>query len=375
MLPNNQLQSWSGNNAMEPGIYDDMQGLKINPGDYPSTITGTTRPNLDRLPELPNNQLSPMPPSSPADDTIYNEKYVKGVDADGRPVSWNPAILDDYDSTAGMRKQVDPSTLGEDFTNTKQQISPANAATPGGSERMSAADWGTMIGQLAGPAHQFFQKKPEPFKYQKAKATTLDPTTAIILANQASREAQSLADYNIKQNAPTSGSYLANIRANALQSGLGRGRTGAGIRQQYDINNAGILNQIEQYNTEIENRNIDAIQQDEANWQTQRTNALYNAGSNLAGMRKDYKGNQINEMIAKNLGTANFKYDPATETFKYPGPDGQMITVPAATVLGTNPTNLGTGQMQQPGTPQFQYKTTDFDAALQTNLRNSFRKP
>ena len=204
------------------------------------------------------------------------------------------------------------------------------------------------------------------------KANTLDPTTAIALANQASREAQSTSDYNTKQNAPTSGSYLANIRASALQSGLNRGRTAAGIAQQYDINNAGILNQMEQYNTDVENRTIDAMQQDEANWQTQRTNALYNAGANLAGMRKDYKGNQINEMIAKNLGTANFKYDPATETFKYPGPDGQMITVPAATVLGTNPTNLGTGQMQQAGTPQFQ---SNFGVKTNQAFRDRFKGP
>jgi len=243
---------------------------------------------------------------------------------------------------------------------------------PGGSEGMSAADWGTMIGQLAGPASQFFQKKPEPFKYQKAKATTLDPTTAIILANQASREAQSLADYNIKQNAPTSGSYLANMRANAAQAGFGRGRTGAGIRQQYDIQNAGILNQIEQQNTEIENRNIDAIQQDLANWQEQRTNALYNAGANMAGMRKDYKGNQINEMIAKNLGTNNYKYDPVTETFTYKTTSGQTITVPAATVIPTNPTNLGTGEMQPASTPQFQ---SNFDTKTNQAFRNKFKGP
>lgn len=243
---------------------------------------------------------------------------------------------------------------------------------PGGSEGMSAADWGTMIGQLAGPASQFFQKKPKPFQYKKAQATTLDPTAAIILANQASREAQALSDYNIRQNAPTSGSYLANIRANALQSGLGRGRTGAGIRQQYDIQNAGILNQMGQYNTEIENRNIDAMQQDLANWQEQRTNALYNAGANIAGMRKDYKANEINQIIAKNIGTNNWQYDEATQTIKYKTPSGQIVSVPAATVLGTNAVNLGTGEMQPAGTPQFQ---SNFDTKTNQAFRNKFKGP
>jgi hypothetical protein len=373
---NNSNIRWTSNKPSNlTGWGTPTQTNQSIPGPYqPATVK-----NLNRLktahfndelgyPDLTNKQLGAV--SMSPDMSIYNEDYVPGVDADGRPVSWNPAILDDYNKTTGAKIQVNPNTLGEDWTNTKQQTSPANATNPGGSEGMSAADWGTMIGQLAGPAHQFFQPKPKPFQYQKGKPTTLNPATAIMLANQASREAQATADYNIKQNAPTSGSYLANMRANASEAGRKRGLTAAGITQQYDINNAGILNQFEQYNTDLENRAIDANQQDEANWQTQRTNALYNAGTNMAGMRKDYKANQINETIAKNLGTNNWQYDPATETIKFRTTSGQMISVPAATVLGTNSTNLGTGEMQQAGTPQFQ---SNFDAKTNQAFRNKFK--
>ena len=139
------------------------------------------------------------------------------------------------------------------------------------------------------------------------------------------------------------------MRANALQSGLGRGKTGAGITQQYDINNAGILNQMEQYNTDIENRNIDAMQQDQANFQEQRTNALYNAGANIAGMRKDYKANEINKTIANNIGTNNWKYDKETNTIVYRTPEGQVVSMPVQSVVGdkTQPAT----QTTQPNTP------------------------
>ena len=397
---NSYIQDQYGLEDLYGGV-DDGSHSMFTTDEYGNVVRNSYRPtynmnNLNRLesnyfdnsnsynpnPYLPNNELGSMAPTSsfrpeamPYDDEIDYTKmpYDKPLNLTGfktpKPADKIPGPIGP--NTIGPNGPITEAKAIEQGWKPEQPTTTTTTTTPPTKNGLSTSDWmdlGTGALSLAGPAYQFFQPKPEPFKYQKAKATTLDPTTAIVLANQASREAQSLADYNIKQNAPTSGSYLANIRANALQSGLGRGRTGAGIRQQYDINNAGILNQMEQYNTEIENRNIDAIQQDLANFQEQRTNALYNAGANLAGMRRDYKGNQINEMIAKNLGTANFKYDPVTETFKYPGPDGQMITVPAATVLGTNSTNLGTGEMQQTGTPQF--KRNNFADATQ----NAFRK-
>ena len=308
-LPNNELGSYSSTNAMEPGIYDDMKGLKINPGDYPSIITNTTRPNLDRLPELPNNQLSPMPPSGPADMSIYNENFVKGVDADGRPVSWNPAILDDYDKTTGAKIQVNPNTLGEDFADTRQQVSPAGQQNQSGYKGFTVGDAAMAAAQLAGPISQYFQKKPQPYKYQKPQYKELNPEPAIIASNQAAREAQALTDYNIKQNAPTSGSYLANIRANSIQSAKQRGAAASGIRSEYDKVNFNAYNRNQEVGADIENKNIDAMQQDQANFQEQRTNALYNAGANLAGMYRDKKMQDVyKNYVAPNIGTANMGY-------------------------------------------------------------------
>ena len=241
--------------------------------------------------------------------------------------------------------------------------------------RPSWVDIGIGASQLAGAAHQFFQKKPEPFKYDKMQATTLNPTPAIVAANQAAREAQALTDYNIKQNAPTSGSYLANIRANALQSAKQRGAAASGIQQQYDIQNAGILNQMEQQNTEIENRNIDAIQQDLANFQEQRTNALYNAGANIAGMRRDYKANEINQTIANNIGTSNYKLisdGKGKYAVVYRDVNGAVKTMPYEQVAAnsTQPTTTAPAATQttQPNTPA---QPTPYTGPMSNYLNNN----
>jgi hypothetical protein len=206
----------------------------------------------------------------------------------------------------------------------------------------SPADIAAAALQLAGPAHQFFQKKPKPFQYQKAQPTQLDPSTAIMLADQALKESEAGAGYAIRQASPTSGSYLANIRANALDFGKKRGQSSAGIRGQYDLQNAGIKNQFEQYNTELKNKAIDAMQQDKANWQEQRTNALYNAGANIAGMRKDFKAGEIDKTIANNIGTTNYRLSPDGKTITYVNSNGKTVTVPAQTVTANTTQNTTT---------------------------------
>lgn len=334
----------------EPITIENLNRLRLKPNYFDTS--NSYNPN----PTLPNNELGSMtstaptspfiPEAMPYDDEIDYTKmpYDKPLNLTG----WKPAKPADK-----IPGPISPNTIGPNNIITEaeaiaQGYNPqATGVTPpivkdkeltGINDRPSWVDIGIGASQLAGPLHQFFQEKPKPFQYDKMQATTLNPTAAIVGANEELRRAQDTAGYGIKQNAPTSGSYLANIRALALQLGKQRGAATSGIQQQYDIQNAGILNQMEQQNTEIENRNIDAIQQDLANFQEQRTNALYNAGANIAGMRKDYKANEINQIIAKNLGTNNWEYDQATNTFKFRNPNGQMISVPAATVLSTNPT-------------------------------------
>jgi hypothetical protein len=363
-------------------------------GPWQQGISGVAATPLNRLktaefnknasyPELPNNQLGSYNDSNfgpmTQDESIMNRPQTPEFQ-DEIDYTRVPGQLENLQS-----KRVGPLTVNssnkiiEGVDNSKPGLVPMDLSlpeneiktppSPGGSEGMSAADWGTMIGQLAGPASQFFQRKPKPFQYKKAEARTLDPTAAIALMSEESRRAQDTAGYGIRQQAPTSGSYLANIRANALQFGKQRGAGAAGIKNQYDAQNSDILNRIEQYNTDIENKGIDARQQDLANFQEQRTNALYNAGANIAGMRKDYKANDIDQLIANNIGTSNYKYDQATQTITYRNADGKIVTVPATTVVPNTSVNIGTGQPQQSSTPQFQ---NNFSSNLTKRFKGKF---
>ena len=238
------------------------------------------------------------------------ERYgFEGVDASGNPVSVNPNMADEY--MGGWRPEG--TTMPENpnmFNNVLNKVG-----------KFATRDNLTALAQMAAPFHQFFQKKPEAFNYNTASAKTVDPTEAIAIADAKLRQSENVADYNTRQNAPSSGSYLANTRANALTFGNKRAITGAGIKQQYDLNNANILNEFEQYNTGIKNANIDARQKDLANWQEQRTNALYNAGANLAGINKDANYREMyKNYIAPNIGTGNYEY--------VQDPDGRYRLVP-----------------------------------------------
>ena len=86
-------------------------------------------------------------------------------------------------------------------------------------------------------------------------------------------------------------------------------------------------------------------------------------------MRKDYKQNEIDQMIANNIGTSNYKYDQTTQTITYRNADGKVVTVPATTVIPNTSVNVGTGQVQQSGTPQFQ---NNFHNNLITKFRGKF---
>jgi len=332
------------------------------PGPYNPRTLGVSQtpynPNLGPLAsnENPNQNLESL-------ETDYTGKQ---FDPSNQVYQPDPIIFENKSN--GERKQYSERPGAP--------ISPTfNAKTdPNARKSISNNDILSGVGiasGLVGPmAHLLNNKKPKPFNYKLGQANTLNPATAIALANQASREAQTTADYGIKTNAPTSGSFLANLRANALQSGLGRGRTAAGITQQYDIGNADILNRFEELNTGITNKGIDERRADLGNWRTQKTNAAYNLGANLQGSVRDIKANKIDEIIANNIGTTNYKYDPVGQTITYLAANGQTVTVPASTIVGTNATNLGTGQMQSPNAPQFQ---SSFNTKLNQRFTDRFK--
>lgn len=230
---------------------------------------------------------------------------------------------------------------------------------------LTALDYGSGLLQAAGPLSQLYYglKGPDDVNYERIKADKIDPTVAIILAAEEGRRAQDSAAYLMRQSAPTSGSYLSNLRNLSLQSGKQRGLQSASLRQAADVENTRMQNQVNAQNAQISmQEQIDRLQERDAA-RTNVTEGLSGLGSSTANMIRDYRTNQVNQIIAKNIGTNNYKYDPVNQTITYADQNGKMITVPAQTVIGTNPANIATGQMEQsqqlPFDPNFKFKRTN----------------
>ena len=182
-------------------------------------------------------------------------------------------------------------------------------------------DYISMAAQAAGPLSQLYYglKGPDDVNYERIKADKIDPYRAITLANEESRRAQDTASYNLRQNAPTSGSYMSNMRGLGLQAGKQRGAQTAGIQYEADTANTQMQNQVNAQNAQIAmQEQIDRLQEKDAA-RTNVTEGLSGVGSSTANMIRDYRTNQINKTIANNIGTGN--------TMLVKNPDGTYSVV------------------------------------------------
>ena len=126
--------------------------------------------------------------------------------------------------------------------------------------------------------------------------------------------------YEIGSTASSAGNASSNITGLALKGAKQSADTASAINRGYDEANAGIENQSRQFNIQIE---IAAMRDEAANKgqaATERVNAIYNAGANIAGMNRDYNINEVNEMIAANIGTTNYKLSSDGKTIIYRDP-------------------------------------------------------
>jgi hypothetical protein len=165
-----------------------------------------------------------------------------------------------------------------------------------------------MASGLIGPlAHLINNKKPKPFNYVKPTPTTLNPTAALAVARKFANDKYNKAAYTIKQNSPTSGSHLANTLVNTQNAAMNDALAGATIQSGYDRENANIYNTFAQNNAAISNKNIDEMRADKGNYATQNTNAFYNLGANIQGGIRNMNQGRMDDLIANNIGTSNYK--------------------------------------------------------------------
>jgi hypothetical protein len=219
--------------------------------------------------------------------------------------------------------------------------------------------------QALGPLSQLYYglKGPDDVNYERIKADKIDPYRAITLANEESRRAQDTAGYNLRQNAPTSGSYMANMRGLGLQAGKQRGAQTAATQYQADVANTQMQNQANAQNAQISmQEQIDRLQERDAA-RTNVTEGLSGMGASTANMIRDYRTNQVNQTIANNIGTSDWKYDPVNKTVTFRNKDGKIVTIPEESVT------------QSGGYKNYSSDktiTSNFDKALNKGFRNRF---
>jgi hypothetical protein len=238
---------------------------------------------------------------------------------------------------------------------------------------LTALDYASGLLQASGDLSKIYYgaKGPDPVNYERITANKIDPTVAIILAAEEGRRAQDSAAYLMRQNAPTSGSYLSNMRALGLGAGKNRGLQSASLRQAADVENTRMQNQVNAQNAQISmQEQIDRLQEKDAA-RTNITEGLSGLGSSTANMIRDYRTNQVNQTIARNIGTNDWRFDTVTNEIVFKR-DGKEFRLPAQTVVGTNPANIATGQIQQLPSLQIQ---RDFDNRLNESFGNRFTGP
>ena len=375
MQPKN-LQQLPTNNTM-PGLVGNIEpfnytNLPTNPNDTSISIPSiqSTIPGYDiqrKNFQNPLNSNIPMP-----GEIVGNVENMPALSEDATYLSpLQKYLANNYPESLNKLKFLEAEDEEENMfeygTSFKPVTNNQSENTPQPNQGLTGLDYASMGMQALGPLSQLYYglKGPDDVNYERIKADKIDPYRAITLANEESRRAQDTAGYNLRQNAPTSGSYMANMRALGLGAGKQRGAQTAATQYQADVANTQMQNQVNAQNAQISmQEQIDRLQEKDAA-RTNVTEGLSGMGSSTANMIRDYRTNQVNQTIANNIGTNNFKLDTANKTITYRGDDGKTYTIPLESVLPNN-------YKEQSNTPQFQ---RDFGESLNRGFRNRFSGP
>lgn len=173
-------------------------------------------------------------------------------------------------------------------------------------------DWKNTLGQVgnfaaqnAGNIYNLSRyNKPEVEKYERLKATYLDPSAALRDAEAQTRR----AEYNVRgASGGNAGTYLSNRVALNAQNVINKDR----IQREYQNANAGIANNIGQYNTELARQEVIANAQNRARTRSGKGEAIGSLGSNVANQMVDNKRAKMDqsmmEMLPKMMNNPEFQ--------------------------------------------------------------------
>lgn len=371
----------------------DNTPLSINTTNYPessyrpATLTEEEQNMLDRMSNtvgfIPSDVMSgklgtstaPFPyEEGPVDNSIPKvgpsiEQNIRFVPPGGSD------IIEDLPGTVPTQTKVSDEAIGQSYLGTaanpnlpKLTFTQSDATKYGlnpndvnitddtkvnqPNQGLTGLDYGMMVMGSLGAFDKLRRgaKGPDPVNFERIGFEPYNYYPDIVLADAALREGEDKAAYDLKQYAPSSGSYMANRRA----LGLGAGKNRADQRQriksaatQFDLARK---TGIDAQNAQIQMQESIARQQELDAARENVTEGLDMLGNRANMVYRDYKINKVNETIANNIGTTNWKVvddGKGGSVVVFRGNDGSYKAIPyqQATTPNTNSTTASTGYM------------------------------
>ena len=234
-------------------------------------------------------------PDKPSNDSLQSSY---GPDV----LPWNRS--NDSGNSAAYDNTVNPQQFQEVTSNSKSNIGSPKVTDPNSNkfDWKGLAQTGQSLGnfamQNAGNIYDLTRKQDPLQKYDRAKASFLDPSSAIRDALAQTRR----AEYNVRgASGGNAGTYLSNRVALNAQNTENLAR----IHQNYQNANAQISNQNSQFNTEIAYREAEAQAKDRAMRQNVNSQAIHSMASNFG---KASKASKENSMDQKELDMFMYRY-------------------------------------------------------------------
>ena len=288
MVPYRQTQIPADNNGVEKvENYAQPVGKPVNHPVYNQYIPGINKSeqkivDVDTFRDGGKKNANNIDNLNARQQADYNTWY----NANNQNEGFN---ADDY-SVDNYMKQYESRGASNQTPNTN-----TNTAT-GGDTGNSNFDWKGLGTQAlsfaannAGNIYDMFRSnKPEVTKFQRATANLLDDSAAIRDANDQTRR----AEYNVRNaSGGNAGTYLSNRVGLNAQNIVNKDR----IRQQYANANAGIANQVNQFNTGIANQEFVANEQNRAASRSTKQGAIASMGSNSANQMNDIRNTEMDQ--------------------------------------------------------------------------------
>lgn len=167
-------------------------------------------------------------------------------------------------------------------------------------------NYGNILPQLAGDAFNITQglKGGDDVNFQRINPYLASPKSAIASMNNATSTSFNSAKNAIRNNATSSGEYLAQMNSLAGAESLKRGFGVAGIKAEYDKINTGIMNQTSSQNAGTQMQEADARQRETDSARSAVSKGLSDMGSKIGSINneKSARNNQkdLVSLMSKN---------------------------------------------------------------------------